>query len=70
MTTNDSSNGIKVRTKIYATAGRTIIPGSWRERVSHPNAYITSRARSPQSWGSGHTTTPTLDPVKWLYLQV
>ncbi|MBN1041268.1 hypothetical protein FDA33_09515 [Clostridium botulinum] len=68
-TVNLSDNGVKVRVKIYATADGQTIRGSKNEDVGK-TAYVKATARKPDCWGSGHTTTPSSDPYKWLYIQV
>lgn len=69
-TENVSKNGVKVKVKIYATADGQKIRGSEKVDTGTRNAYATGTARRPDCWGSGHTTTPSNDPFKWLYLQV
>lgn len=69
-TTNLSENNYRVVVKLYASAGGTTIDSSWKESRGYPYAWVKSAARSPQWWGSGHSTTPTSDDYKWLTLYV
>lgn len=69
-TTNITCKGCEVALYPTDRDGERLAQLKYNKQANKSSAWVAMTQRNVHAWGSGHSTYPTNDPWKWLYLAV